>query len=93
MIYRRRSSLAPFPEPSFAAATCKPCLNLGFPLEAGASFGPDDLVVGVNSDGLREVLGMDIGSSETEAFWTVASRRLIATAPPLIKHRNSPFRR
>jgi len=51
------------------------------------------LVVGVNSDGLREVLGMDIGSSETEAFWTVAWRRLIVTAPPLIKHRNSPFRR
>ena len=41
------------------------------------------LVVGVNSDGLREVLGMDIGSSETEAFWTVAWRRLIVTAPPL----------
>jgi putative transposase len=51
------------------------------------------LVVGVNSDGLREVLGMDIGSSETEAFWTVAWRRLIVTALPLIKHRNSPFRR
>ena len=51
------------------------------------------LVVGVNSDGLREVLGMDIGSSETEAFWTVVWRRLIVTAPPLIKHRNSPFRR
>ena len=28
------------------------------------------VAVGVNSDGRREVLGMDIGPSETETFWT-----------------------
>ena len=28
------------------------------------------VAVGVNSDGRREVLGMDIGASEAEAFWT-----------------------
>jgi hypothetical protein len=33
--WSRRSCVAPFPEPSLAAATCKPFLNLGFALEAG----------------------------------------------------------
>jgi transposase-like protein len=28
------------------------------------------IAVGVNSDGRREVLGMDIGPSEAEPFWT-----------------------
>ena len=28
------------------------------------------VAVGVNSDGRREVLGMDIGPSEAETFWT-----------------------
>jgi transposase-like protein len=28
------------------------------------------IAVGVNTDGRREVLGMDIGASETETFWT-----------------------
>ncbi len=28
------------------------------------------VAVGVNSDGQREVLGMDIGPSEAETFWT-----------------------
>ena len=27
------------------------------------------VAVGVNSDGRREVLGMDIGPSEAETFW------------------------
>src|SRR6201990_3359937 len=32
--------------------------------------------VGVNSDGRREVLGMDIGPSEAETFWTEFLRKL-----------------
>jgi putative transposase len=34
------------------------------------------VAVGVNSDGRREVLGMDIGPSEAETFWTEFLRRL-----------------
>ena len=34
------------------------------------------VAVGVNSDGRREVLGMDIGASEAEAFWTAFLRKL-----------------
>jgi len=34
------------------------------------------IAVGVNSDGRREVLGMDIGPSEAETFWTEFLRRL-----------------
>jgi putative transposase len=34
------------------------------------------IAVGVNSDGRREVLGMDIGPSEAEAFWTAFLREL-----------------
>src|SRR4051794_34413455 len=34
------------------------------------------MAVGVNSDGRREVLGMDIGPSEAEAFWTAFLRKL-----------------
>ena len=34
------------------------------------------VVVGVNSDGRREVLGMDIGPSEAETFWTAFLRKL-----------------
>jgi putative transposase len=34
------------------------------------------VAVGVNSDGRREVLGMDIGPSEAEAFWTDFLRKL-----------------
>jgi putative transposase len=34
------------------------------------------IAVGVNSDGRREVLGMDIGSSEAEPFWTAFLRKL-----------------
>ena len=34
------------------------------------------LVVGVNSDGRREVLGMDVGASEAETFWTGFLRKL-----------------
>lgn len=33
------------------------------------------IAVGVNSDGRREVLGMDIGPSEAEPFWTVSGAR------------------
>jgi transposase-like protein len=32
--------------------------------------------VGVNADGRREVLGMDIGPSEAETFWTAFLRKL-----------------
>jgi transposase-like protein len=34
------------------------------------------VAVGVNTDGKREVLGMDIGASEAEAFWTGFIRKL-----------------
>lgn len=34
------------------------------------------IAVGVNSDGRREVLGMDIGPSEAEPFWTGFLRKL-----------------
>src|SRR5438128_2155395 len=34
------------------------------------------IAVGVNSDGRREVLGMDIGLSEAETFWTGFLRKL-----------------
>jgi len=34
------------------------------------------IAVGVNSDGRREVLGMDIGASEAETFWTAFLRKL-----------------
>jgi transposase-like protein len=34
------------------------------------------VAVGVNSDGRREVLGMDIGPSEAEPFWTAFLRQL-----------------
>jgi len=34
------------------------------------------VAVGVKSDGRREVLGMDIGPSEAEAFWTAFPRKL-----------------
>lgn len=35
------------------------------------------IAVGVNSDGRREVLGMDIGPSEAESFWTAFLRKLM----------------
>jgi hypothetical protein len=38
------------------------------------------IAVGVNSDGRREVLGMDIGSSEAEPFWTAFLRKLMRRA-------------
>jgi putative transposase len=34
------------------------------------------IAVGVNADGRREVLGMDIGPSEAEPFWTAFLRKL-----------------
>src|SRR6201995_4248083 len=34
------------------------------------------VAVGVNSDGRREILGMDIGPSEAETFWTAFLRKL-----------------
>ena len=34
------------------------------------------MAIGVNADGRREVLGMDIGPSEAETFWTAFLRKL-----------------
>jgi putative transposase len=34
------------------------------------------VAVGVNADGRREVLGMDVGPSEAETFWTEFLRKL-----------------
>ncbi len=39
------------------------------------------VAVGVNSDGRREVLGMDIGPSEAEPFWTAFLRKLARRGP------------
>jgi putative transposase len=36
------------------------------------------IAVGVNNDGRREVLGMEIGASEAEPFWTA----FLQTHPP-----------
>jgi transposase-like protein len=35
------------------------------------------IAIGVNNDGRREVLGMDIGPSEAETFWTEFLRKLV----------------
>lgn len=40
------------------------------------------VAVGVNSDGRREVLGMDIGPSEAETFWTTFLRKVADFASP-----------
>jgi putative transposase len=34
------------------------------------------VAVGVNADGRREILGMDVGASEAEPFWTAFLRKL-----------------
>lgn len=39
-------------------------------------FAAEIVAVGVNSDGRREVLGMDIGPSKAETFWTAFLRKL-----------------
>lgn len=38
------------------------------------------IAVGVNADGRREVLGMDIGTSEAEVFWKAFLRQLATAA-------------
>jgi transposase-like protein len=35
------------------------------------------IAVGVNTDGRREILGLDIGVSEAETFWTALLRKLM----------------
>ena len=62
-----------------------PCPPRVHPLEELVRASPDRLpsvsvavivAVGVNGDGRREVLGMDIGPSEAETFWTTFLRKL-----------------
>jgi putative transposase len=43
------------------------------------------VAVGVNTDGRREVLGMHIGPSEAETFWTEFLRKLRARGPRGVK--------
>ena len=43
------------------------------------------VAVGVNTDGRREVLGMDIGPSEAETFWTEFLRKLRRRGPRGVK--------
>ncbi len=43
------------------------------------------VAVGVNADGRREGLGMDIGSSEAETFWTEFLRKLRRRGPRGVK--------
>jgi len=38
------------------------------------------IAVGVNQDGQREVLGLDVGASEDGAFWHALLRSLVAVA-------------
>ena len=38
------------------------------------------IAVGVNTDGRREVLGMAIGASEAEPFWTELSHAILSAA-------------
>jgi transposase-like protein len=40
------------------------------------------IAVGVNTDGRREVLGMMIGASEAETFWTEFLRQLVRRGLP-----------
>ena len=43
------------------------------------------IAIGVNTDGRREVLGLEIGTSEAEPIWTEFLRRdLVARRLPLI---------
>jgi Transposase, Mutator family len=42
------------------------------------------IAVGVNSDGRREVLGLDIGPSEAETFWTEFLRKLARRGVKLV---------
>ena len=37
---------------------------------------PSSSAIGVNSDGRREVLGVEISASEAEPFWTAFLRKL-----------------
>lgn len=45
------------------------------------------IAVGVNSDDRREVLGMDIGPSEAETFWTAFLRKLARRGRRCLQHR------
>jgi hypothetical protein len=40
------------------------------------------VAVGVDGDGRREVLGLAIGPSEAETFWTMPASRAAASSPP-----------
>jgi len=52
----------------------------GRPAEQERLSVPVIIAVGVNSDGRREVLGLDIGPSEAEPFWTEFLRKLARTS-------------
>ena len=52
--------------------------------------GGGDRAVGVNADGRREVLGLDIGPSEAETFWTGSLRKLTRRVP---RHQAGGLRR
>ena len=43
------------------------------------------VAVGVNTDGRREILGLDIGSSEAETFWAALLRKLARRGLPGVK--------
>src|ERR1700730_11016525 len=45
------------------------------------------VAVGINADGRREVLGMDIGPSEAETFWTAFLRKLENKSVPSVPMR------
>ena len=51
------------------------------------------VAVGVNSDGRREILGMDIAPSEAETFWTAFLRKLARRGLRGVKHSTNPIER
>jgi transposase-like protein len=51
-------------------------MNFRALVEKAASCVAMIIAVGVNADGRREVLGMDIGPSEAGTFWTEFLRKL-----------------
>ncbi|CDX20890.1 transposase (fragment) [Mesorhizobium plurifarium] len=48
------------------------------------------IAVGVNSDGRREVLGMEVGTSEAEPIWTEFLRKLTRRGLRGVIHRLRP---
>ena len=76
---RRLTTRCNLPQPSDRGrvALCVGRRDLCEGAESGRIVSAAGIVaIGVNTDGRREVLGMDIGPSEAETFWTEFLRQL-----------------